>query len=61
MPECKFARLNKVVPLYFVQLLLFYFVSCQFIIRLLAGQFIRCIPYLFGYKTGVSPLQNDYK
>ena len=19
------------------------------------------IPYLFGYKTGVSPLQNDYK
>ena len=19
------------------------------------------VPYLFGYKTGVSPLQNDYK
>ena len=19
------------------------------------------LPYLFGYKTGVSPLQNDYK
>ena len=21
----------------------------------------NCIPYLFGYKTGVLPLQNDYK
>ena len=31
----------------------------------LEGKFIlqstSYIPYLFGYKTGVSPLQNDYK
>ena len=22
---------------------------------------LKKVPYLFGYKTGVSPLQNDYK
>ena len=37
--------------------------NCQThaILRTPWHQIVLKLPYLFGYKTGVSPLQNDYK
>ena len=41
-------------------LFIYLFIVLTWIFNLLTRQYEK-VPYLFGYKTGVSPLQNDYK